>query len=132
MRSFVNLTNFYVKQNGERVEKIKVAGLAYMAACGLATQARDKQNSTHPFPREHVAVVMMRFATRMMSALATYNQECNNFQQQSFQLRVGISHGPVNAGVIGAQKPHYDIWGDTVNIASRMDTTGTSGKIQVL
>jgi len=43
----------------------------------------------------------------------------------------GINHGPVMAGVIGARKPQYDIWGDTVNVASRMDSSGLDGKIQV-
>lgn len=46
-------------------------------------------------------------------------------------MRIGISHGEVTAGVVGAQKPLYDIWGDAVNMASRMDTTGVPGKIQV-
>lgn len=44
---------------------------------------------------------------------------------------LGINHGPVIAGVIGAQKPQYDIWGNSVNVASRMETTGVLGKIQV-
>lgn len=48
------------------------------------------------------------------------------------RLRIGISHGEVTAGVVGAQKPLYDIWGDAVNMASRMDTTGVPGKIQVI
>ncbi len=46
-------------------------------------------------------------------------------------LGTGLNHGPVVAGVIGAGKPLYDIWGNTVNVASRMDSTGESGKIQV-
>lgn len=49
-----------------------------------------------------------------------------------YRLRIGISHGEVTAGVVGAQKPLYDIWGDAVNMASRMDTTGMPGKIQVI
>ncbi|VFV28531.1 low quality protein: adenylate [Lynx pardinus] len=51
--------------------------------------------------------------------------------QPAFQLLVGINHGPVIAGVIGARKPQYDIWGNTVNVASRMESTGELGKIQV-
>lgn len=46
-------------------------------------------------------------------------------------IYTGINHGPVIAGVIGARKPQYDIWGNTVNVASRMESTGELGKIQV-
>lgn len=46
-------------------------------------------------------------------------------------VSTGINHGPVIAGVIGARKPQYDIWGNTVNVASRMESTGELGKIQV-
>lgn len=62
-----------------------------------------------------------------MSVLDQINRE--SFQR--FRLRVGLNHGPVIAGVIGAQKPQYDIWSNTVNVASRMDSCGVMGRIQV-
>lgn len=56
------------------------------------------------------------------------------FHERIYSLKTliaGINHGPVIAGVVGAQKPQYDIWGNTVNVASRMDSCGQMGKIQV-
>ena len=54
-----------------------------------------------------------------------------NNNEPSFDLRIGLNVGPVIAGVVGAGKPLYDIWSNTVNVASRMDYTGTPGRIQV-
>ena len=56
----------------------------------------------------------------------------NENSYNNFMLRVGVNLGPVVAGVIGARKPQYDIWGNTVNVASRMDSTGLANHTQVL
>uniref|UniRef100_A0A669BV86 Adenylate cyclase type 8 n=1 Tax=Oreochromis niloticus TaxID=8128 RepID=A0A669BV86_ORENI len=103
------------------VEKIKTIGSCYMAASGLAP---DKQKSMDEW--NHLSELVL-FALAMQETL----KEIIRNSTQRFQLRVGIAHGPVVAGVIGATKPQYDIWGSTVNLASRMDSTGVSGRIQV-
>ncbi|KAF7653730.1 hypothetical protein LDENG_00079320 [Lucifuga dentata] len=103
------------------VEKIKTIGSCCMAASGLAP---DKQTSMDEW--NHLSELVL-FALAMQETL----KEINRHSAKNFQLRVGIAHGPVVAGVIGASKPQYDIWGSTVNLASRMDSTGVSGRIQV-
>uniref|UniRef100_A0A2K6GD26 Adenylate cyclase type 7 n=1 Tax=Propithecus coquereli TaxID=379532 RepID=A0A2K6GD26_PROCO len=107
------------------VEKIKTIGSTYMAAAGLSvTPGHENQD----LERQHAHIgVMVEFSIALMSKLDGINRHSFN----SFRLRVGINHGPVIAGVIGARKPQYDIWGNTVNVASRMESTGELGKIQV-
>ncbi|XP_053323590.1 adenylate cyclase type 2 [Spea bombifrons] len=108
------------------VEKIKTIGSTYMAATGLS--ATPNQEYSQETDRQYMHIgTMVEFAFALIAKLDVINKHSFN----DFMLRVGINHGPVIAGVIGAQKPQYDIWGNTVNVASRMDSTGVLGKIQV-
>lgn len=97
------------------VEKIKTIGDAYMAACGI------------PTPNPDHALVMIKFAKVMYQELAKYNETSSI----KLSLRIGMNSGPVVAGVIGKRKFIYDVWGDTVNIASRMEPLCTPGKIRM-
>ncbi len=97
------------------LEKIKTIGDAYMAAAGLPVRAAD-----HAFRAAHMALDMIESLSRF-NARSGYD----------LQLRVGIHSGAVVAGVIGRRKFIYDLWGDTVNIASRMESQGVVGRVQV-
>ncbi|TTQ71774.1 Adenylate cyclase type 8 [Bagarius yarrelli] len=99
------------------IEKIKTIGSTYMAVSGLSPEKQVNYISLPSDPKYHQYVKII--------------QEINKHSFNNFQLRIGMAHGSVVAGVIGAKKPQYDIWGKTVNLASRMDSTGVSGKIQV-
>ncbi|XP_023567247.1 adenylate cyclase type 9 isoform X1 [Octodon degus] len=111
------------KPDYSSIEKIKTIGATYMAASGLNTA--QCQEGSHP--QEHLRI-LFEFAKEMMRVVDDFN---NNMLWFNFKLRVGFNHGPLTAGVIGTTKLLYDIWGDTVNIASRMDTTGVECRIQV-
>ncbi|KAI5275007.1 adenylate cyclase type 7 isoform X1 [Manis pentadactyla] len=114
-----------LKPKFSSVEKIKTIGSTYMAAAGLSVPSGHE---TQDLERQHAHIgIMVEFSIALMSKLDGINRHSFN----SFRLRVGINHGPVIAGVIGARKPQYDIWGNTVNVASRMESTGELGKIQV-
>ena len=97
------------------LEKIKTIGDAYMVVGGL------------PIPRPDHAEAIAEMALDMQSEITKFHlrrgYDCN--------IRIGINSGPVIAGVIGTKKFIYDLWGDTVNIASRMESHGISGEIQV-
>ncbi|CAL8254765.1 unnamed protein product [Merluccius merluccius] len=105
------------------IEKIKTIGSTYMAAVGLVPTTGSKAKKSIA---SHLCTVS-DFAIEMFDVLDAINYQSYN----DFVLRVGINAGPVVAGVIGARRPQYDIWGNTVNVASRMDSTGVQGKIQV-
>ncbi|XP_076228761.1 adenylyl cyclase 78C isoform X2 [Nomia melanderi] len=104
------------------IEKIKTVGATYMAASGLNPCENDKTKDD----MEHLCR-LVDYAVAMRLRLEDVNIHSFN----NFDLRVGISCGPLVGGVIGARKPVFDIWGNTVNLASRMDSTGVMGKIQV-
>jgi adenylate cyclase len=98
-----------------RIEKIKTIGDAYMAAAGL------------PQPQPGQAAAMAEFALTMLATL----ERINRTLETPFQLRIGVHTGPVVAGVIGVNKFIYDVWGDTVNLASRLETHGLPGRIHI-
>jgi adenylate cyclase len=97
------------------VEKIKTIGDAYMACAGVPVERPDHAE----------AVADMALAMRL--ALQEHNKEFGS----NLQIRIGINTGPVVAGVIGLKKFIYDLWGDTVNLASRMESNGVPDRIQV-
>ncbi|XP_023311811.1 adenylate cyclase type 3, partial [Anoplophora glabripennis] len=108
------------------VIKIKTIGSTYMAASGLNPSRQVKPDDPISVRWLHLAL-LVEFALELKKALQSINEQSFNH----FVLKLGINHGPITAGVIGARKPHYDIWGNTVNVASRMESTGKAGCIQV-
>lgn len=97
------------------VEKIKTIGDAYMVAGGI------------PLPQKNHLQAIAQMALDMQEAIKYFQQ----IKGKNFQIRIGINTGSVVAGVIGEKKFSYDLWGDAVNIASRMESSGKAGKIQV-
>ncbi|MDI9641027.1 adenylate/guanylate cyclase domain-containing protein [Geitlerinema splendidum] len=97
------------------LEKIKTIGDAYLVVGGL------------PLIRADHAIAIANMALDMQAVLHAFNQT----NQTHLNLRIGINTGPVVAGVIGTKKFSYDIWGDAVNLASRMESSGVPGSIQV-
>ncbi len=97
------------------LEKIKTIGDAYMAAGGV------------PESRTDHAEAVCTLALRMMAAMEQHRLPGG----EKLQMRMGINSGPVVAGVIGKKRFIYDLWGDTVNLAARMESHGLPGKIQI-
>ncbi len=101
------------------VEKIKTIGDSYMCAAGL------------PKPDTRHAQMLVQVGLEMQNFMQHHNAERRAQGQQEFPMRVGIHSGPVVAGVVGVRKFAYDIWGDTVNTAARMESSGEPGQVNI-
>ena len=120
------------------IEKIKTMGSTYMAASGINPLESERDELAHLCDLVDFAIEMKNKLDDInVHSFNTFQLRIGNLQKLSFLLLIcnlyclGISVGPLVCGVIGATKPVFDIWGDTVNEASRMDSTGTLGCIQV-
>ena len=102
-----------------RIEKIKTIGDAYMAAGGLPVPSEDSVKNTVLAALDMQAFIADRITVK----------RANN--EIPFEMRLGIHTGPVVAGIVGVKKFQYDIWGDTVNTASRMESSGKIGKVNI-
>ncbi len=101
------------------IEKIKTIGDAYMAAGGLPVPTDNSVKNTVLAALEMQAFIIERKAAKSAKG------------EMAFEMRVGIHTGPVVAGIVGVKKFQYDIWGDTVNTASRMESNGAVGKVNI-
>jgi len=101
------------------IEKIKTIGDAYMAAGGL------------PIANTSNAVDTINAALEIRDFMLAYKAECDAKGKTAFEVRIGVHTGPIVAGIVGIKKFSYDIWGDTVNTAARMESSGEVGKVNM-
>jgi class 3 adenylate cyclase len=113
---FRNFDRIMAKHN---IEKIKTIGDAYMCAGGI-----PEPNTTH-------AVDLVRAALEVQEIVQAHKEARMKEGRIHFEVRIGIHTGPVVAGIVGERKFAYDIWGDTVNVAARMESSGEVGKVNI-
>ena len=118
--SLVHMLNYVFRAFDEfgkelKLEKIKTIGDSYMIVGGIPPNTEDHQ------------IRCMQFANKALDHIDVFNEN----HGMNLQLRVGLHSGPVVAGVIGQTRFTYDLWGETVNLASRMETLGVPGRVQV-
>ncbi|GDX51122.1 hypothetical protein LBMAG27_01690 [Bacteroidota bacterium] len=113
---FKAFDNIISKHN---IEKIKTIGDSYMCAGGLPVM--NKTNATD----------IVCAAMEIQSFMQQHSAKRKSEGKEIFEIRIGIHTGPVVAGIVGVKKFAYDIWGDTVNIASRMESSGETGKVNI-
>ena len=101
------------------IEKIKTIGDSYMCAGGL------------PIPNTTNATDVVGAAIEIQQFMQQHLQQRKNENKEPFEIRIGVHTGNVVAGIVGVKKFAYDIWGDTVNIASRMESSGEVGKVNI-
>jgi adenylate cyclase len=123
-KELVNEINFCFRafdkiMDKHQVEKIKTIGDAYMAAGGLNVPLKTEVKGVVNAALEMQEFILKRFEDR------------KNSEQPAFEMRLGIHTGPVVAGIVGIKKFQYDIWGDTVNTANRMESNGAAGKVNI-
>jgi class 3 adenylate cyclase len=102
-----------------KMEKIKTIGDSYMAASGLPNEHDDH------------AILAVKCAMKMMDFINIWQKKRLDHGHEVWKIRIGIHSGPVVGGVVGDHKFAFDIWGDAVNIASRMESNSTEGKINI-
>jgi adenylate cyclase len=118
--AFDQITEKYEKSVGRKcIEKIKTIGDGYMCAGGVPIE-----NDTNPHDVVKVALAFVQYMEKR-------KQEKISRNEPYFEIRIGINTGPVVAGVVGKKKFAYDIWGDAVNLASRMESTGEAGRVNI-